>query len=59
MIASARSRRRLSRSFSRLIAANSVTNGLDSTTFGPRLTGRSASKAPAARCRRQSVSADE
>jgi len=34
-------------------------NGLGAATLGPRLTGLSASKAPAARWRRQSVNADE
>lgn len=39
--------------------ASSASNGLEGAVFGPRLSGFSASKAPASRCRRQSVRVDE
>ena len=40
-------------------AATSAASGLGSAVFGPRLAGASAPKAPASRCRRQSVKVDE
>lgn len=59
MTASARSRRRWRRAMSWRALANSASSGLAAATFGPRLSGFNASKAPASRCRRQSVRADE
>jgi hypothetical protein len=59
MIASACSRRRLSRAFSRRTLARSAVSGFGAATLGPRRAGLRAENAPASRCRRQSVRLDE
>jgi hypothetical protein len=58
-MASACSNRRRSLAFSRLALASSAASGFSGAGIGPRLCGVKASSAPASRCRRQSVSADE
>jgi hypothetical protein len=59
MMASARASRRVRRALSRCNPAISAASGLGALVLRPRLAGVSASKTPAARCRRQSVSAEE
>jgi len=59
MMASARASRRARRALSCCNAAISAASGLGEVVLRPRLAGVSASKAPAVRCRRQSVSAEE
>src|SRR5450631_4402126 len=59
MIASARSNRCFRRGLSRRESASSTARGFGSAVLGPRLAGLGASKAPAARRRRQSDRADE
>jgi hypothetical protein len=59
MMASARASRRVRRAWSRCNAAISAASGLGAVVLRPRLAGVSASKTPAVRCRRQSVSAEE